>query len=49
MKTIKTLLSQYDIVTLLIGVNNQYQGVPIETYGPGFEELLKKIYRFCRE
>ncbi len=43
----KTLLSQYDIVTLLIGVNNQYQGVPIETYGPGFEELLKKSIAFA--
>src|SRR5258706_12554310 len=38
----KTLLSQYDIVTLLIGVNNEYQEAPVETYEQGFEELLKK-------
>jgi len=38
----KTLLSRYDIVTLLIGVNNQYRGASVETYEPEFEELLKK-------
>ena len=37
-----TLLHQYDIVTLLIGVNNKYQGMPIDIYKTQFEQLLKK-------
>jgi lysophospholipase L1-like esterase len=37
-----TILPEYDIVSLLIGVNNQYQGAPIESYRPAFEDLLKK-------
>src|SRR4030095_6302835 len=32
----------YDIVTLLIGVNNQYRGRPVDTYKPEFENLLKQ-------
>lgn len=36
------LLPQYDIVTLLIGVNNQYQGKPVSVYKIEFEELLLK-------
>jgi lysophospholipase L1-like esterase len=31
----------YDLVSLLIGVNNQYQGKSVESYRPEFEELLK--------
>jgi lysophospholipase L1-like esterase len=38
----QTLLTQYDFVSLLIGVNNQYQGIAIEKYKPAFEELLIK-------
>jgi len=30
----------YDMVSLLIGVNNQYQGRSVESYTPEFEELL---------
>jgi lysophospholipase L1-like esterase len=30
----------YDLVSLLIGVNNQYQGKSAERYAPEFEELL---------
>ncbi|AWI24763.1 SGNH/GDSL hydrolase family protein [Flavobacterium pallidum] len=30
----------YDLVTLLIGVNNQYQGMPFETYEQEFPELV---------
>jgi lysophospholipase L1-like esterase len=30
----------YNLVSLLIGVNDQYQGLPIEWYAPGFEDLL---------
>jgi len=37
-----TKLLSYDLVTLLIGVNNQYQGKPIEVYSKEFPELLKK-------
>jgi lysophospholipase L1-like esterase len=37
-----SLQSAYDIVSLLIGVNNQYQGEPATHYKRGFEDLLKK-------
>jgi lysophospholipase L1-like esterase len=33
---------QFNLVSLLIGVNNQYQGKSIETYKNEFRELLKK-------
>jgi lysophospholipase L1-like esterase len=36
------LLSKYDFVTLLIGVNNQYRGRDAIEYKEQFEELLKK-------
>lgn len=32
---------KYGIVTLLIGVNDQFQGVSIDTYSINFEKLLK--------
>ncbi len=34
--------SSYDFVSLLIGVNNQYRGRPVENYKAEFEELLLK-------
>jgi len=34
-------LTGYNLVSLLIGVNNQYQGGNINTYATEFEELLK--------
>ena len=37
-----TLLTKYDFVTLLIGVNNQYRGRDALEYKEQFEELLKK-------
>ena len=37
----------YDIVTLLIGVNNQYRGRLVETYQPEFEKLLKRCIQFA--
>lgn len=37
-----TLLSKYDFVTLLIGVNNQYRERDALEYKEQFEELLKK-------
>ena len=30
----------FDLVSLLIGVNNQYQGFPLDRYEPHFRELL---------
>ena len=37
----------YDIVTLLIGVNNQYRGRPVDTYKPELENLLKQSIQFA--
>ncbi|GAA5028680.1 lysophospholipase [Marivirga lumbricoides] len=34
--------TNFDLVSLLIGVNNQYRGYPIEQYKKEFEVLLKK-------
>lgn len=34
------LKPEYQLVSLLIGVNNQYQGKSAESYAPEFEELL---------
>jgi len=36
------LLSSYDYITLLIGVNNQFQEIDINEYKKDFEALLKK-------
>ncbi len=38
---IAQLKDEYDLVSLLIGVNNQYQGKPADQYAVEFEELLK--------
>ena len=38
----------YDIVTLLIGVNNQYRGWPVAQYEKEFRELLLKAIAFAR-
>jgi lysophospholipase L1-like esterase len=35
------LSKDYTLVSLLIGVNNQYQGKSVASYKPEFEELLK--------
>ena len=35
------LKGQYTLVSLLIGVNNYYQGKSVESYAPEFEELLQ--------
>ena len=37
----------YSIVTLLIGVNNQYRGRPVATYKPEFENLLNQAIKFA--
>jgi lysophospholipase L1-like esterase len=41
------LLQSYDFVTLLIGVNNQYRGRPVNDYKNEFEELLKKAILYA--
>jgi len=34
--------SSFDLVSLLIGVNNQYQGLPLEAYETDFVQLLNR-------
>jgi len=38
--TIANLKPEYNLVSLLIGVNNYYQGKSVESYAPEFEDLL---------
>jgi lysophospholipase L1-like esterase len=40
-------LPLYDLVTLLIGVNNQYRGKSAEVYAEDFETLLKQAIAFA--
>ena len=42
-----TLLPQYDFVSLLIGVNNQYRGKLIEDFALDFEILLNRAIHFA--
>jgi lysophospholipase L1-like esterase len=45
---IHTLLQkQYDFVTLLIGVNNQYRGYSVANYRVEFEQLLRQAIAFA--
>jgi len=44
-----TLLSSYNFVSLLIGVNDQYRGRTVDNYKPAFEELLKKAIHFASD
>ena len=37
----------YDFVTLLIGVNNQYRGYPIDQYEREFKNLLEQAIQFA--
>lgn len=41
------MLEQYDLVTLLIGVNNQYRGLNIDDYRKEFKQLLSHAIRFA--
>lgn len=41
--------SGYDIVSLLIGVNNQYRGGEPEEYAIQFEDLLQQCIHFARK
>jgi lysophospholipase L1-like esterase len=38
----------YDLVTLLIGVNNQYRGRPVEDFEREFELMLNRAITFAR-
>ena len=42
----ETLHPPYDLVTLLIGVNNQYRGYALANYSTEFEQLLKQAIAF---
>jgi lysophospholipase L1-like esterase len=44
-----TLLSKYDFVTVLIGVNNQYSGRDAVEYKEQLEEILKKAIELANE
>ena len=41
------LRQRYDLVTLLIGVNNEYRGRKVDDYIPEFESLLKRAIGFA--
>lgn len=41
-----TFLPAYDVVSLLIGVNNQYRGRSLDNYVAEFEALLQKAIKF---
>jgi lysophospholipase L1-like esterase len=43
------LLPQYDFVTLLIGVNNEYRGRDLEEYARDFDALLRQAIRSAGE
>ncbi len=45
---IAQLKPEYELVSLLIGVNNQYQGKSIDQYAVEFEELLKISIRLAK-
>ncbi len=42
------LSNEYDLVSLLIGVNNQYQGKPVAQYEIEFEALLKNAIQLAK-
>lgn len=41
------LAESYDLVSLLIGVNNQYQGKSVESFEPEFKELLEMAVKLA--
>lgn len=44
---IAQLGKHYDMVSLLIGVNNQYQGKPLDQYAEEYEDLLKNAIQLA--
>lgn len=47
-KAADTKSEGYDLVTLLIGVNNQYRGRPVEDFEKEFELMLNRAIIFAR-
>jgi lysophospholipase L1-like esterase len=47
-KATSTKSEGYDLVTLLIGVNNQYRGRPVEDFEKEFELMLNRAIIFAR-
>ncbi len=43
----ETLNTPYDLVSLLIGVNNQYRGRSVENFIPDFEKLLAQAVQYA--
>jgi lysophospholipase L1-like esterase len=43
-----SILGFFDMVTLLIGVNNQYQGLPLADYEDEFRSLLRRMVRYVQ-
>lgn len=43
-----SFLPSYDLVTLLIGVNNQYRGRSIDQYEKDFEQLVNQAIHFAQ-
>jgi lysophospholipase L1-like esterase len=43
----ENITTTYDIVSLLIGVNNQYRGRPVENFTTEFEQLLQRAIHFA--
>lgn len=46
--TIANLKDEYDLVSLLIGVNNQYQGKPLDQFKVEFEDLLATAIKLAK-
>jgi lysophospholipase L1-like esterase len=44
----RKLTEQYDVVSLLIGVNNQYRGQSVDTYRVEFKQLLNMSIKFAK-
>jgi lysophospholipase L1-like esterase len=44
----RKLTDQYDMVSLLIGVNNQYRGQSLDTYRVEFRQLLNTSIKFAK-
>ncbi len=43
-----SLTEHFDLVTLLIGVNDQYRGYTVESFLPSYERLLHRAVQFAR-
>jgi lysophospholipase L1-like esterase len=46
-EAVQPILHDHDLVTLLIGVNDQYRGRPVESFEPEFERLLIRALKYA--